>query len=339
MKNFPGNGRWARLALALAALAAAESAGRADPPPQEIAIQLGWIANVEYMGEFVAVASRYFEAEGLHCTLIPGGPTASVLPLVDSGKVLIGLDGADGVARARRQGARLKIVGATLQRNPTSIMSLAAHPFRRPEELIGCRLGVPQANRTTLYGFLRANGINPRSLTLIPVQNDPAPLVNGEIDAMVSFLTSQPIQLRLRGIPTVTLVMSDFHYKLWTDDIVVSEDTLADPVRRSEVVRALRALARGWQAAVADPKLGAQLAVTRFGRNLDLDLRAQELSAAALAPLVATPETRAHGLLTMSPEGMEANVAALRAIGIETTVGEIFDPSLIAEAYGGKNRL
>jgi ABC-type nitrate/sulfonate/bicarbonate transport system substrate-binding protein len=327
--------------LALAAIApmargAGPAAGR---PLDDITIQLGWLANVEYMGEFVAADAGYFEQEGLRCTLVPGGPSTSVPPLVDSGKALIGFESTDGIARARLHGAKLKVVAATLQRNPTSIMSLASNPLREPRDLVGRRIGVPQANRVTFKGFLKANGIEMAQMTIVPVQNDPAPLVNGEVDGIVSFLTSQPIQLRLRGVDTVALVMSDFHYSIWADVAVVSESTLADKLKRGQVVRALRAIIRGWQGAVDDPARGAKLAVETFGKYLNLDAKAQALSATALAPLVSTPETRRKGLLSMSPEGMEANVAAIRSIGVETSVGDLFDPSLVAEALGGGNRL
>jgi ABC-type nitrate/sulfonate/bicarbonate transport system substrate-binding protein len=333
---------WARRLTALALLAAV--AARAEDvagsrPLDPVTIQLGWLANAEYMGEFVAADAGYFEQEGLACTIIPGGPSASIPPLVQSGKVLIGFESTDAIARARLHGAQLKVVGVTLQRNPTSIMSLASSPVRKPQDLIGRRLGVPQSNRTTVKGFLKANGIDIAQVTIVPVQNDPAPLVNGEVDAVVSFLTSQPIQLRLRGVDTVSLVMSDYHYSIWADCVVVSEATLADPLARGKVVRALRAMIRGWQAALDDPARGAHLAVTRFGRQLNLDEKAQALSAEALVPLVLTPETRKNGLFTMSPEGMAANVDALRAVGIDASVGDLFDPSLVAEALGGKTRL
>jgi ABC-type nitrate/sulfonate/bicarbonate transport system substrate-binding protein len=329
----------ASLSLFASAAAAAGAEAPAGRPLEEITIQLGWLANVEYMGEFVAADAGYFEHEGLRCTLVPGGPSASVPPLVDSGKVLIGFESTDGIARARLHGAKLKVVAATLQRNPTSIMSLASSPIREPRDLIGRRIGVPQANRITFKGFLKANGLDIGQMTIVPVQNDPAPLVNGEVDGIVSFLTSQPIQLRLRGVDTVCLVMSDFHYSIWADVVVVSESTLADTMKRGQVVRAIRAMIRGWQDAVDDPARGARLAVDTYGRYLNLDAKAQGLSAVALAPLVSTPETRRNGLLSMSPEGMEANVAAIRSIGIEASIGDLFDPSLVAEALGGRNRL
>ena len=81
--------------LCVLALAGAAPEGRADDAPpgrplDDITIQFGWLANVEYMGEFVAADSGYFEKEGLHCTLVPGGPSTSVpviVPVASTGRV------------------------------------------------------------------------------------------------------------------------------------------------------------------------------------------------------------------------------------------------------------
>jgi len=74
---------------------------------------------------------------------------------------------------------------------------------------------------------------------------------------------------------------------------------------------------RGWQDAVADPKRGATLAVTKYGKSFNLDQHAQELIAAKIAPLVATPETEKNGLFTMSKAGIDANIAAIKAVGVD----------------------
>src|SRR3954451_4857192 len=85
-------------------------------------MQLGWIANVEYMGMFVADDAGYYKEEGLEVELVPGGPAIACAPIVASGKALVGTDSTDTIARARAEGAKLKLIGALLQRNPTSVM-------------------------------------------------------------------------------------------------------------------------------------------------------------------------------------------------------------------------
>jgi ABC-type nitrate/sulfonate/bicarbonate transport system substrate-binding protein len=312
---------------------------RAAPTADRTVMQLGWIPNVEYMGMFIADDAGYYRDEGLDLEIVPGGPAVSVSPIVVSGKALVGLDSVDTISRARAQGARLKLVGAGLQRNPTAVMSLADRPIRTPHDLVGRRFGVQQNGAEVINLFFRLNGIDPASVTIVPVQFDPAPLVAGEVDAFMSFLINQPVQLALKGIETHSFLLSDFGYSAWADCLVVREDSLADDDARKRLVGIVRGTVRGWQDAVVDPKRGATLAVQKYGRSFGLDQKAQELTAEKLIPLVATDDTRKNGLFTMSREGIDANIAIVRSAGLSTTADELFDTSVIRDAFGGKTTL
>lgn len=295
-------------------------------------LQMGWIANVENAGEFMAAEHGYYTAEGLDMTLVPGGPAVSVEPLVVSGKTLVGLSQPDIVARARQNGAKLKVVAATFQRNPAAVMSLASHPIRTPQELVGKKLGIQQSGVPIYDAFFKSIGIDPKSITYVPVQFDPAPLVNGEVDAFVSFQTNQPIQLKTQGIDTVTFLPADYGFNLFSDAFEVSEDTLADANKRAAVVKILRATIKGWQDAIADPAGAAKIVVDKYGKSLNLRLDAQTLTMQAQIPLIQTAEAKKNGLLTMSADGIAQNIQTLKNTGIDTTAGEIFDTSLVEEA-------
>ena len=302
-------------------------------------MQLGWIANVEYMGMFIADDAGYYKDEGLEMEIVPGGPAVSVAPIVASGKALVGLDSVDTIARARAEGAKLKLIGAELQRNPTAVMSLADKPVKTPQDLVGKKFGVQQNGAEIINLFFKMNNIDPASVTIVPVQFDPAPLVAGEVDAFLSFLTNQPVQLALKGIETNNFLLSDYGYTAWADCLVVHEDSLADAERRKQLVGVVRGTVRGWQDAIADPKRGATLAVTKYGASFGLDQKAQELTAEKLIPLVATEETKKNGLFTMSKEGIDANIAILTLGRASTTAEELFDTSVLDEAFGGKTTL
>lgn len=310
-----------------------EGPGSATP----VTFQLGWLANVENMGIFVADDAGYYSREGLQTTIVPGGPSVSVGPLVASGKAFVGLDSVDTVARARKEGAPLKVVGVTLQKNPSAVMSLAKNPIRKPQDLIGKRLGIQQSGTEIYNAFFKANGVDPKSVKYVPVQFDPAPLVNGEVDAFASFLTAQPIQLKRRGIEAEAFLLADFGYGLWADVFVVSEETLTDKQKRARLVNLMRASVKGWQDAVADPERGAKLAVEKYGKSLQLDLSEQSLAAQAFVPLISTPETKASGLLTMSQSGIESNIKTMEAVGITTSAQDLFDTSILEDVFQGKS--
>jgi ABC-type nitrate/sulfonate/bicarbonate transport system substrate-binding protein len=301
-----------------------------------VTFQLGWLANVENMGVYVADDAGYFTKAGLKTTIVPGGPSVSVGPLIASGKAFVGLDSVDTIARARKEGAPLKVVGATLQKNPSAVMSLAKNPIRTPQDLVGKRLGVQQSGTEIYNAFFKANGVDPKSVKYVPVQFDPAPLVNGDVDAFASFLTSQPIQLKRQGVETESFLLADFGYGLWADAFVVSEETLADKAKRARLVNLMRASVQGWQDAVQDPARGVKLAVDKYGKSLQLNADEQLLTAQSFVPLIATPETKTNGLLTMSKDGIESNIRTMGAVGITTTADQLFDTTILAEVFQGK---
>lgn len=295
--------------------------------------QMGWIANVENAGEFVAAEKGYYTAEGVELELVPGGPGISVEPLVVAGQALVGLSQPDNVARARLQGGLLKVVAATFQRNPSAVMSLASNPIATPQELVGKKLGIQQSGVPIYDAFFTGIGIDPKSITYVPVQFDPAPLVSGEVDAFVSFQTNQPIQLRLEEIETVTFLLADYGFNLFTDAFIVAEESLADEAKRATIVSILRATFQGWRDAIADPEMAAKLVVEEYGKSLNLELEPQTLTLREQIPLIETDETKANGLGTMSEQAIEQNIATLKQSGIDATAADIFDTSLLAEVY------
>ena len=301
--------------------------------------QLGWLANAENMGIYMADDKGHYGRQKLKATIVPGGPSVSVGPLVSGHKALVGLDSADTIARARNEGATLKIVGATLQRNPSAVMSLATSPITTPADLVGKRLGIQQSGQAIYDAFFQANDIDPKDVTYVPVQFDPAPLVNGDVDAFASFQTVQPLQLQQQGIDTTTFLLADFGYAIWADVFVVDEATLADRDQRDMLVRVMRGSVQGWQDAVADPEEGARLAVEKYGKSLGLDIANETAAAQAFVPLVQTDETKKNGLLTMSQEGIDANIATMRSVGIDADADELFDTSVLEDAFDGKTSL
>lgn len=277
-------------------------------------VQLGWIANVENAGEFVADEKGYYEVEGLTLTLTPGGPGAVLEPTVASGAALIGLSSADTIARANAEGAGLKIVGVTLQKNPSAVMSLASNPVTDAKDLEGKKLGLQQTADLIYDAFFLKAGVDSSKVTRIPVQFDPAPLVAGEVDAFASFQTNQPIALAAQGIETVTFLLADYGYNLFADAFFVTEATLADDNTRETVIRFLRATRHGWEDALADPAAAAKIVVDTYGADLDLDLDGQTATLEAFVPLIQTPEIEDSGLFWMTDEAIAENVETMNSV-------------------------
>jgi ABC-type nitrate/sulfonate/bicarbonate transport system substrate-binding protein len=228
----------------------------------------------------------------------------------------------------------LKIIGATYQKNPFTILSLKdGANIQTPQDLIGKKIGVQAGGNETLFdALLAANGIDASQVTKVPVEYDPAPLVNGEVDGFLAYVTNESITVENLGFATTNLLFADNGLPFVAEAFIVTQDSIDN--RREELKAFLWATIRGWKDAIANPDEGARLAVEVYGKDLGLDInKERQQSKAQNDLLVLTDETRANGLLTISANLQEQNIQTLARAGYTITAAQLFDMSLLAEVY------
>jgi ABC-type nitrate/sulfonate/bicarbonate transport system substrate-binding protein len=297
-------------------------------------LRLSWVKTVEYAGSYIADTDSYFKAAGFSSfELIGGGPSATPVETdLVAGKALFGISTPDLVASAVvKGGAGVKIVGAQFQKNPYAMLSMADRPIRTPRDMIGKKIGVAPLGESVWAGFLKANHIDPKSITKVPVQFDPLPLTTGTVDGWLAFITNEPIVLRSKGFKVVTFLFADQGYPLVGDVYVATEKIIKE--RRNALKAFLRAQIKGWKKGLADPALGARLAVEKYGKNLGLNVAEQTLESKAQNMLVVTDETKKNGVFTITPELIAKNIATLKLGGTNVTAEQLFDLSVLTEVY------
>ncbi|MCE0765038.1 ABC transporter substrate-binding protein [Pseudonocardia kujensis] len=299
-----------------------------------IALQLSWIKNVEFAGEYFATEKGYYSAAGFSDVklLAGGGQTGSVEAVV-SGQATVGLSQSPATALSITQGAPLKIIGATYQKNPLCLLSLEDRtPIRTVADLRGKRIGVQAgANQQALEAFLRANGVSTSDVTIVPTQYDIAPLIRGDYDAHVSYVTNEPILAAHEGHQPVVLRLADNGLPLVGEALITTDQTIA--TKRDMLKAFLTAEIKGWTDAVRDPAQSARYAAEVYGKDQDLDVAEQTEEANAQNGLVLSPDVNENGLFTMTDELVDENIKALAAAGVDIRPEQLFDLSLLKEVY------
>ncbi|GAA1793531.1 ABC transporter substrate-binding protein [Luedemannella flava] len=294
--------------------------------------QLSWIKNVEFAGQYIADTKGYYAAAGFtSVNLMAGGPNVSQDSVVAAGKALVGISSPDITAAAILKGAPLIIIGAQYQKNPFCIMSLASKPINSPADMVGKKIGVQATNEPVWTAFLKANKLDPASITKVPAQFDPAPLVNKEVDGWFSFFTNEPNLLKTQGHDTAVMLLNDHGYPMVSEVYVVRKDSLTS--KRDHIKAMLIGDIKGWADSVKDPKLGANLAATKYGKDLGLDEAEQVLESQAQNTVVATDETKANGLFTITDAKIAETIATLALAGVTVTREQLFDMSVLTEVY------
>jgi NitT/TauT family transport system substrate-binding protein len=173
------------------------------------------------------------------------------------------------------------------------------------------------------------NGFDASKVEVIPYQYDPAPLVNGEVDCIMCWLTDLPVAMTIQGVENTTMLLADFGYTVHSQTYIVTEDTFTNS--RDDVLALLRGEIKGWQDYKADPKGAAKLTVDRFP-DAGFDLASQELQAEEQIKLMFSPDTDEHGFLWFTDESVDNNVKVLAELGVKVKP-ELWDRSLLEEIF------
>ncbi|MEU1971833.1 ABC transporter substrate-binding protein [Microbacterium sp. NPDC019599] len=351
-------GRLLALAVGLAAsslaLGACASSGATSEPGSsdgeaasygEISVQYSWIKNEEFAGEFYAYENGYYDEAGFSDVIGISGPDTGVAKLL-SGTVQVALSDAASIGAAiAEQDAPLKIIGATFQKNPFTILSLAdGGNIQTPEDLIGKKIGVQDSNASVFAALLNANGIDPSEVTVVPVDFDPTPLMNGDVDGFMAYLTNEAITVELAGYETTNLAYAENGVPYVAETYSVTDQYLAE---NKELLKAfLIAEIKGWSDVFTESTDETVSLITKYYNQAadesadgleavfgDLDPEKTALGLEAEKLLISTEETEASGLFTISDELKEQTIDSLAAAGWDVDVEDLFDTTIIDEIY------
>ena len=294
-----------------------------------------WVKTTEFAGEYFADSKGYFKDAGFgQVNLISGGPSGtSSETMVLAGSALVGTTTpiATG-SMVAESGAPLKIIGAKFQKNPFTVYSLAENPIKTPQDMVGKKIGVASGTNEVLFeALLEVNGIDPTQVEAVPVQFDPQPLMNGEVDGQIGFLTNEAITVGLEGFDVVNMPFADNGMPFVAGAFVTTEENLS--ANRDALKAFMTAAIKGWKDALANPEESARLAYEEYGADLGLDPAKEKKQALAQNELVVGSGTDANGILYISDELAQANIDVLKVAGYELSVDELFDNSLLEEVY------
>jgi len=287
--------------------------------------QSAWLNDPEFIGYMIAIDNGYYAAQGLRVNYMPGGPSIIPEDGLLSGKADIALTSLTGTAQAWENGARLKIIGAQYQKSPLGVISLEKSDIKAPQDLAGKTVACPAPDLRAFQAVLKIAGVPKEKVTVVPFASDPAPLVSGEIAAIVEFVTDLPFLIEQKsGQRTSYFLFSDVGLPLLIDLVTVRADTLTR--RRGELVKFLRASRKGWIENNADPaKYPAKYLETWFKGN-GQPLEEENFYNRAQISLMAN-RRRLFGL---DDRAVDASLAALESVGL-TGSKKMFDLTVLPE--------
>lgn len=293
----------ALVVLSLALTACGSDDDKDDKELTPVGIQFSWVHTIEFAGFYAADEEGYYKDAGLEVTFNGGGyddagQYIDPIQRVIDGESLFGVTDAGGLLQARAAGQPLVAIGAIYQQSPAVLMSLADTGITRPQDLLGKRIYTDESNLAVPYrAFLAAEDISTDDITEIPKTDFTLnPLLNGEVDAMLCFITNEVVQARELGHDVNVLVLSNYGIEIYANVIFTTEDTIAN--QPDLVEKFLGASTKGLQWSVDEPQKAAELVLKRYGDTMTEELKmVQEPGMIASGPLL-HPAAMETGMMT-----------------------------------------
>jgi ABC-type nitrate/sulfonate/bicarbonate transport system substrate-binding protein len=168
---------------------------------------------------------------------------------------------------------------------------------------------------------------------ILPYSFDPTPVANGDLDAAIAFVTTDPFLLLSKGIKTNTFLLADYGVPLYNDAIVVTKDTLKN--RRADLVKFIRASSAAWNQVMTDTanrKKYVELVTQNYGKSLGDTYNSQLFQLEAEIPLMTSGMVKTKGLYWMDQAGIDGNLKTIELLKIKAPK-DLFDTSVLEEAY------
>jgi len=276
----------------------------------KIRMQLGWLASNGILGEVMADKLGYFAEEGLELEIVPGGPNVDGVASVASGaNNFASISSSPSLMLARSAGLPIKCVAAGYQQHPFTYFSLKGNPIREPKDMIGKKIGTQGTAQILLRAMLAKNGISENDVEVVVMGGDMAALKSGQVDAVTGWKTNVGA-LSVLGDERVDMMLWDAGIQLYANPYYTTDKELDQ--NGDKITSTIRAVARGWGAAHADPAAAVQALVERFP-NLD---HASEMKAVELVLGFSFNEkTATHGWGQMDADNWQAQIDSYANLG------------------------
>ncbi|CAN5611911.1 hypothetical protein BH09ACT7_BH09ACT7_23610 [soil metagenome] len=333
-----GLGAAAAAASPLLAACGSSSSGGAEAVSSDgtttLSTQLSWVEDSSFSPLYIADSKGYLKAQKVALSLVPGGADIGVIEgIVASGAAQVGIatDITSTIA-AIAEGNPLIVIGAIYQSNLNVLMSDPKNPITSVKQLVGKRIGGNQGVQTKFDAMFKLAGLQP-DYTFIPTGYGPDPLINGDVDALAGFLTDEVLTYKAQaGSMPGLLTFTDAGLPAYTSPIFTTTDTLKN--QRDALKGMLSALTKACADDLADPAVGAKLAVDQYGKSANLDLATETEHNAAYVRYLSGPDTEKHGFLWVDPGFVGGPIfKGMQASGLKTPsdASKVVDTSLLEE--------
>jgi len=242
--------------------AGGEKPGEGKDEPQAVTVMLDWVPNTNHTGLYVALDKGWFTEEGLQVEIVEPAQGGATTPLVASGQAHFGVGYQEDVTLARASEVPVVSVAAVIQHNTSGFASPKEKGITRPLNMEGKRYGGwgSPTEDAMLKAVIENDGGDFNKIQMINTGvADFFSAVERDIDFAWIYYGWTGVESELRGMELDFLELRQLEPALdyYTPVLITGEKLIKE---NPELVRKfLRAVARGYEFAIGNPEVAAQI--------------------------------------------------------------------------------
>ncbi len=243
-------------ALAVAGLAGAATGAQAA---DKLTLQLKWVIQAQFAGYYVAADKGFYKEMNLDVTIKPGGPDINPSQVIAGGGADVVVDWMPSALATREKGVPLVNIAQIFQKSGMMLTCRKDSGIKSPADFKGRTLGVWFSGNE--YPFLSwmaklgysTSGSSP-DITVLKQGFNVDPLLQKQAACISTMTYNEYWQVIEAGVPADDLIAfkyQDQGVATLEDGLYATEKTLADPKKTEQIARLVKAIAKGWDYAVA----------------------------------------------------------------------------------------
>jgi len=253
---------------------------------EKLTVRFTWKLKGEYAPLYVALDKGYYKAEGLDVQLSEGNGAQNVLKALAAGNEKFGYGPAVAAAQAVSQGLPVKVVALYQTSAPMGVIAFPDTPLKAPKDIEGKRLAISVGETfgDMIRPFARVNNVDLGQVQLIQMDASARTMqfLTRKIDVMSVYLSNELPQIEKRaGVKFNVIKVTDFGLNVLGASMYVS-NAFAEQ-KPDTVKRLLRATAKGYRDAMADPKEAAKMMASHMAVPEQPDVLEQQVEATMLS--------------------------------------------------------
>jgi NitT/TauT family transport system substrate-binding protein len=253
---------------------------------EKLTVRFTWKLKGEYAPLYVALEKGYYKAEGLDVALSEGNGAQNVLKALAAGNEKFGYGPAVAAAQAVSQGLPVKVVALYQTSAPMGVIAFPDTPLKAPKDLEGKRLAISVGETfgDMIRPFARVNNIDLGQVQLIQMDSSARTMqfLTRKIDVMSVYLSNELPQIEKRaGVKFNVIKVTDFGLSVLGSSMYVSNEFAEQ--NPETVKKLLRATAKGYRDAMANPKEAARIMEKRMVVPEQPDVLDQQVEATVVS--------------------------------------------------------